>query len=349
MAFERLLRAGEAESALRIAIAFARTLPWDAHVHEVRGWLAQALEEFDPEPSRRRAAAHYWDGQLAIAQARFAEAEAPLEDALTVAQDLGEPALVAHVLAALGRRAVLIDKPEAIGLCEASVALARGLHDHGLLGDALLALAGAYERAEDWERAAEMADEAVACYRRADDPYGVAAALGEQGFYDMVHGRLERSDQRLGEALELRRRLGDDRRLVEPLIDNAWLDLARGSGEVARMGFLDCLALSRHVGDQFNVAEALAGLSTVAAGDGDHVQAARLAGASAVINDRIGAPPWKSLTAIHERALDESRRALGDEAFGAYLAEGRRLPPGAAIGRSGRFKRASGQPADLAR
>jgi tetratricopeptide (TPR) repeat protein len=182
VAFERLLRAGEAESALRIAIAFARTLPWDAHVSEVRGWLSQALEAFDPEPSRRRASAHYWDGQLAIAQARFAEAEGPLEQALTVAQDLGEPALVAHVLAALGRRAVLVDKPEAIGLCEASVALARGLHDHGLLGDALLALAGACERAEDWDRAAAMADEAAACFRRAGDPYGVAAAPGEQGF-----------------------------------------------------------------------------------------------------------------------------------------------------------------------
>ena len=69
VAFERLLRAGQAEDALRIAIAFARTLPWDAHAQEVRGWLAQALEDFDPRPSVRRAAALYWDGQLALAQA----------------------------------------------------------------------------------------------------------------------------------------------------------------------------------------------------------------------------------------------------------------------------------------
>ena len=68
VAFERSLRAGQAEDALRIAIAFARTLPWDAHAQEVRGWLAQALEDFDPRPSVRRAAALYWDGQLALAQ-----------------------------------------------------------------------------------------------------------------------------------------------------------------------------------------------------------------------------------------------------------------------------------------
>ena len=58
VAFERLLRAGAAEDALRIAIAFARALPWDAHAHEVRGWLAQALAAVGAgaEPAARRGA-----------------------------------------------------------------------------------------------------------------------------------------------------------------------------------------------------------------------------------------------------------------------------------------------------
>jgi predicted ATPase/DNA-binding SARP family transcriptional activator len=43
LAYERLLRDGMADEAVRIAIAFARALPWDAHTDEVRGWLAQAL------------------------------------------------------------------------------------------------------------------------------------------------------------------------------------------------------------------------------------------------------------------------------------------------------------------
>ena len=340
IAFERSLRAGQAEDALRIAIAFARTLPWDAHAQEVRGWLAQALEDFDPKPSVRRAAALYWDGQLALAQGQFAEAETPLEQALTVAQDLGDAALVAHALAALGRRAVLIDSPAAGKLCDTAVALARGLRDPALLADTVLALAGACERAEDWERAGRMADEALALYREAGDPYGIATALGEQGFYDLVHGRLERAEQRLSEAVELRRQLGDDRCLVEPLIDNAWLDLARGSGEAARRGFEDCLALARHVGDQFNVAEALAGLSAQAALDGEHIEAARLAGASTELHERIGAPPWASVTAIHERALTEARLVLGAEAFAALEAEGRRARTGEG---TGRFRRVATQ------
>ena len=84
------------------------------------------------------------------------------------------------------------------------------------------------------------------------------------------------------------------------------------------------VALARHVGDQFNVAEALAGLSAQAALDGEHIEAARLAGASTELHERIGAPPWASVTAIHERALTEARLVLGAEAFAALV--GRRSP-----------------------
>ncbi len=124
------------------------------------------------------------------------------------------------------------------------------------------------------------------------------------------------------------------------MIDNAWLDLARGSGEAARRGFLDCLALARHVGDQFNVAEALAGLSAQAALDGAHVDAARLAGASAAIHERIGAPAVgvgepRSTSARWRRRAS----ALGADAFAALFAEGRRLTAGQAVARSQRFAR----------
>ncbi|HEX6025292.1 MAG TPA: hypothetical protein VFZ00_25090, partial [Solirubrobacter sp.] len=118
----------------------------------------------------------------------------------------------------------------------------------------------------------------------------------------------------------------------------------RGSGEAARRGFLDCLALARHVGDQFIVAEALAGLSTQSALDGRHLDAARQAGAAAVINEQIGAPPWESLAAIHEHALTATRDALGPEAVAALEGEGRRLSATDAAAGSRRFVR-SGAPA----
>ncbi|HEY8494559.1 MAG TPA: hypothetical protein VIN04_11745, partial [Myxococcota bacterium] len=226
VAFERLLRAGAGEDALRIAIAFARALPWDAHAHEVRSWLQLALSKLPPQVTPRRAAALYWDGQLALTQALFAAALASLEQALAAARELADRELEAAALTALCRRAVLTADPSAVALSEAALAAAWAVDGPQAKADAALASAGAYERAGDWQRAAELADEALARYREAGDLYGVAGALGEQGFYDVVHGRLDRAEQRLGEAVDLRRRLGDDRRLVEPLINNAWLDLA---------------------------------------------------------------------------------------------------------------------------
>ena len=160
---------------------------------------------------------------VALSQGRFTDAQTRLEAALQAALEAREPDVETATLVALGRRAVLVDAPDAAGICDDAVAAASRIGNPILVADALLAQASACERAEEWERAGVLAGEAVALYREAGDPYGAATALAEQGWYDMVHGRLDASEQHLEEALELRRRHGDDRRLVEPLIDHAWL------------------------------------------------------------------------------------------------------------------------------
>jgi predicted ATPase/DNA-binding SARP family transcriptional activator len=330
LAFERLLQAGALDEALRLSIAFARALPWDAHAHEVRGWLRQVLSASPQKRVERRATGLYWDGMLALSQGLFDDAQLQLEAALAAALDAGSTDVEAAVLAALGRRAVLVAAPEAEQLCDAAVTAARRSGDTILLADALVNQAGACERTEAWERGRELAGEALELFRAAGDPYGAAWALAEQGWYAMVHGRLEESEQCLAEALDLRRRHGDDRRLVEPLIDHAWLMFVRGRGGEATRGFIDCLALARQVSDQFNVGEALAGLSAQAARDARPEDAARLAGASAALHEQMGAPPWESVTAMQERALEGAREALGSR-YVDLFAEGRRLAPEDAV------------------
>ena len=82
LAYERLLRAGHVAEALRVAVAFAEALPWDAHTHEVRAWLEGGLDALPEDAPGLRATALYWDGMLAISQARFAEADPRLRAAL---------------------------------------------------------------------------------------------------------------------------------------------------------------------------------------------------------------------------------------------------------------------------
>jgi predicted ATPase/DNA-binding SARP family transcriptional activator len=327
LAFDRLLRSGSSDHALRVAIAFARALPWDAHAHEVRGWLAHALAASPPPTQELRASGLYWDGALALSMGVFGDAEARLTAGLTAARAAADPATEAAALAALGRRAVLTSSADAAAVCEAALTAARRIGEPIVVADALLTSAGACERTQAWQQAGALAGEAVELYRAAGDPYGAAWALAEQGWYDMVHGRLDESEQRLDEALELRRRHGDDRRLVEPLIDHAWLMLARERGEDATRGFLDCFALASHVGDQFNVGEALAGLCTEAAREERWDDATLLAGASAAVHEAIGAPPWESVTAIQERSLSGAREALGATRYASRFAEGCRLSP----------------------
>jgi predicted ATPase/DNA-binding SARP family transcriptional activator len=323
VAFERLLRSGAVDEALRLAVAFARALPWDAHAHEVRGWLAQSLAAETPLTPARRASALYWDGMLALSQGRYVDAEGRLQAAVDAAREAGDAGVEAAALGAMGRRAVLIDDPASIRICDEAVAAAKRAGQPILVADALLAQAGAWERADDWERASVLVGEALERYREVGDPYGAATALAEQGWYDMVHGRLDAAEKCLQEALDLRRRHGDDRRLVEPLIDHAWLMLVRERHEDAARGFLDCVRLALHVDDQFNLGEALAGLSSHAAVGGRWQDAARLAGASAAVHERIGAPPWQTVTAMHGRALAPAREALGEDAFAALVGEGR--------------------------
>ena len=265
LAFERLLHAGATEEALRVAIAFARALPWDAHAHEVRGWLAQVLGAPAPPAAEQRAIGLYWDGTLALSQGLFDDAQAQLEAALAAAREAREPSVEAAALAALGRRAVLVAAADAPELCDAAVAAARRVGDPILVADALLTLAGACERTAEWERADALAGEALELYRAAGIPTAPPGPSRSRGGTPWSTGGWTRPSSSSARRLELRRRHGDDRRLVEPLIDHAWLMLARGRGEEAERAFVDCLVLARQVGDQFNVAEALAGLSAQAA------------------------------------------------------------------------------------
>jgi predicted ATPase len=322
VAFERLLRGGAAEDALRVAVAFARALPWDAYTHEVRGWLAEALAALPDRPTRGRAVGLYWDGHLALSQARFAAAEERLQAALADAREVGDTPVEAAALGALGRCAALIGNPKAVEVCQAALATARRVGEPGLTGDALMFLASACERSRDWIRASALAGEALDLYRAIGDPYGVAAALAELGWYDLVHGRLDEAEEQLGEAAELRRRHGDNRRLVEPLIDAAWVALARCTPDRARHQFLECLSLAQHVDDRFIIAEALAGLSAVAAQEACWEDAARLAGAAAAVQEQTGAPPWESVADMHGRELDEAREALGSAVFAVHFTAG---------------------------
>ncbi|HEY6406565.1 MAG TPA: response regulator transcription factor, partial [Ktedonobacteraceae bacterium] len=81
------------------------------------------------------------------------------------------------------------------------------------------------------------------------------------------------------------------------------------------------------VGDKVLIASGLEGLAGVVATQGEPVWATRLWGAAAALRDTIGAPMPPIERAGYEQATAAVRRHLGEKAFAAAWAEGRRLTP----------------------
>jgi hypothetical protein len=85
------------------------------------------------------------------------------------------------------------------------------------------------------------------------------------------------------------------------------------------------------VGDKRSSAACLEGLADVCDAQGQPAQAVLLCAAATALREAIEAPLPPAERARYERVLRDSRQAVGDEAFAATWAAGRRLLPEQAI------------------
>jgi len=79
------------------------------------------------------------------------------------------------------------------------------------------------------------------------------------------------------------------------------------------------------------VAASLEGLAALEAGQGALRQATWLWGAAHALREAIGAPLYPVSQASYEHALAQARAMLGEQAFGAAWAEGRKMTPAQAL------------------
>jgi predicted ATPase/DNA-binding XRE family transcriptional regulator len=217
----------------------------------------------------------------------------------------------------------------------------------------------------DYEEAERLTDELLLIERRLDDPIGTRNALTVRGMVAMGRGRyaaavpplrecvdicrplgpswhlatsllnlaqptmhlgdLAGAEALLHEARELYRGLGDRRfgaRSVEYLAHTA---LLAGDTERAQTLFGSSLREFDEVVDGGGIAEALAGLSAVAAAEGQAVHAARIAGAAEGLRESQGARPLPFEQAITDRFLKEAREQVGEDAWRYAWEEGRAM------------------------
>jgi hypothetical protein len=101
--------------------------------------------------------------------------------------------------------------------------------------------------------------------------------------------------------------------------------LARSDLQAASAYYGESIALARVLGDATFLSAGLAAIGTIAAELGEAEQAARLLGAAEAMYQVAGAWSFIAARGQNRQAVDTAREALGEEAFAAAWAHGRRL------------------------
>jgi tetratricopeptide (TPR) repeat protein len=110
--------------------------------------------------------------------------------------------------------------------------------------------------------------------------------------------------------------------------DLNWLGhvaIARGDLAAARARYTESLERQQSVRSTMGFAFTLCGMAALAAAEGAHRRAARLAGAAAGMCERSGLRPERTQQAGFGERLAAARAALGEEAFAAAWAHGRAM------------------------
>jgi predicted ATPase/DNA-binding CsgD family transcriptional regulator len=256
-------------------------------------------------------------------------------------------------------------------MAEEAIAIARGLHDDLVAGDALCELCWFTFLAGDLSAALAIIDEAVALARSAGNPHLLATALSNRAAFKGEAGELDAASADHQEVLALARAAGDNYVLVSNLANLGTDQIAAGelgaaiaylrealgvaeahgyqhlaAGVGVNLGFtylldgdaaearpllISVLDAARATGEKTYVNVAILGLALAVGPDGAPAVAAALHGAADDQYERAG----QAFDAVDLRLRASHharlRDALGEAAFDAAYARGRTLSQADAI------------------
>jgi non-specific serine/threonine protein kinase len=284
----------DCETELRLATALWRFLRVRGHMTEGRRWLEHGLARGEEVEPALRSRALWVAGLLAYHQNDYDCSSALHWQALALSRQLRDTGSAGLALGLLG--AAALDRGryhEAIPLLEEAVPAVRDAGQHRWLMAFLGFLGEAAYRLGDRDRAAAVAEEAIALGQDDQDDSG-AAKVGEP----LLAIPLET-------LAALARDAGDSRRAAE---------LYRQSIDVWRTP-----------GDTWHIADCFTSLADVAGTWRQPALAARLLGAAERLREELGASLRPRFRETHERAVAAARGALDHEAFAAAWAGGRAM------------------------
>jgi predicted ATPase/transcriptional regulator with XRE-family HTH domain len=208
---------------------------------------------------------------------------------------------------------------------EESVVLWQDLGNQSGLAFAIRIRGNIALRQGDYELAQRAFAETLAINRKLSDKVALARALLELGQATLCLDDRIRAKTCFQESFEMFRQIGHKSWQVTCLYYFGLLAQSEGDNQQARIFLEESLVLSHRLGPIWLRANALMGLSGVAAAEGQARRAARLLGA-ADTQLELGASYWDAAESRYiERAVASAVAQLGEDAFAEAYAEGRAM------------------------
>ena len=255
------LDAGEIEMAARLSVALWRFWLWRGHLSEGRRWLDLVLIPGSAISFPTRARALVAAGFLASNQGDYRRAEELGTTGLTLAQQLGDKAVLAGALFGLantlGRKA---NYAAARALHEESAGLYRELGDGWGIANSLAFFADVNWWNADYAAAHAQATEAQVLFRELDNTWGIAHTLCIMAFAETNQGDLSSARYHFEESLALMKSLQDRRGTLRGFGGLGHLSLVKGDFAGAYVNWGECLKIARELGDRWSTATCLEGL-----------------------------------------------------------------------------------------
>ncbi|MFV9503737.1 MAG: tetratricopeptide repeat protein [Oscillochloridaceae bacterium umkhey_bin13] len=322
--------------AITTASDLAIVLWWFWHVRgylsEGRTRLAAVLARADAIPGLQVASLRLGAGNLALAQADYADAQTNFQAALAIYEQERTLAGITRTLNSLGITALRLGQYEqARSYYERSLALCRELNLRAGIVTLLNNLGLLLMEQTDFGQARTYYEESLALARVDQDRARLALALSNLGLVAIFQHDLAQAHLWLREALPLCRELGDQGRTASVLRSQGLAALQQHDVRQAATVLSESLNLYVGLRDRSGLAYSLDGIASLAAHQGDHVEAVRLWGAAHALRSVIGAilPPSDELWLEYEQA--PTLATLDPAAFAAATAAGAALDHEAAV------------------
>jgi predicted ATPase len=328
MALDYLIKTADTDWGFRLGAALFRFWETREHLIEGRDAIARllALKGTSSRPTLR-ARLLFAAAVLASQQGDYGGARKLFEESLESCLELEDNRGIAVALNALAvNDRDRGDFASASLLFERCVAIWRDLGDSADIARALSNLGNLAKLQGEYARASELFDECLAMFRKAGDEAGIAWTLNYQGDVAREKADFAAARSRCEESLSAFRQLGDGWGIASALSDLARLSVDQGNNAEARRLYRDSIKIYQELGYNRGIARVLESLAASAAGQSHAEQALHLAGAAAALRRRLGTPLTRAEQSVLEKALEFSRRTLGNAAGLTAWMEGWAMP-----------------------